>query len=107
MIIKVFTTHLDQNLTVKMIKIKIKKTQQNNYIDAKPPNAFDYLKSLCQEAKDLIDEIKDADIDIGKYNLVSIGSNREKFNFNIFRMPLDFLSAIYNREISLKEAEFS
>ena len=28
-------------------------------------------------------------------------------NFNIFRMPLNFLSAIYNREISLKEAEIS
>ena len=28
-----------------------------------------------------------------------------KFNFNIFKMPLNFLSAIYNGEITLKEAE--
>ena len=54
-----------------------------------------------------MDEIEDADDDIDKYKLVFIGSNREKFNFNIFRMPVSFLSAIYNGEISLKEAEFS
>ena len=54
-----------------------------------------------------MDEIEDADDDIDKYKLVFIGSNREKFNFNIFRMPVSFLSAIYNGEISLKEAEIS
>ena len=54
----------------------------------------------------MINEIKDADDDIDKYKIVFIGSNREKFNFNIFRMPLNFLLAIYNDEISLKEAEF-
>ena len=48
MIIKVFTTHLDHNLIVKMIKM-IKK-QQNDNIDTKPLNVFDYLKSLSQEA---------------------------------------------------------
>ena len=55
----------------------------------------------------MIDEINDADNDIDKYNLVFTDSDREKFNFNIFRIPLDFLSAIFNGEISLKEAEFS
>ena len=30
-----------------------------------------------------------------------------KENFNTFRKPLNFISAIYNGEISLKEAEFS
>ena len=30
----------------------------------------------------------------------------EKFNFNIFRKPLNFLSTVYNGEITLKEAEF-
>ena len=30
----------------------------------------------------------------------------EKFNFNTFNMPLNFLSDIYNGKISLKEAEF-
>ena len=106
MIMKVFTTHLDHNLIVSMIKMRIIKKQQNSNIDTKPLNVFDYLKSLRQEAKDLIDEIKDADDDIDIYKLAFIGSNRLKFNFNIFRMSLNFLSAIYNGEISLKEAEF-
>ena len=48
MIMKVFTTHLDQNLMIKMINIK---KQQNNHIDTKPPNPFNYSKSLSQEAK--------------------------------------------------------
>ena len=47
--------------------MRIKK-QQNNNIDTKPLNVFDYLKSLSQEAKDLMDEIEDEndDIDDGK-----------------------------------------
>ena len=40
-------------------------------------------------------------------NFIFIGSNKEKFSFNIFRKPLNFISAIYNGEISLKEAEFN
>ena len=54
-----------------------------------------------------MDEIEDADDDIDDGKLLFIGNNREKINFNIFRKPLNFLSAIYNGEISLKEAEFS
>ena len=83
------------------------KKQQTNNIDTKPPNIVNYLKSLSQEAKDLMDEIEDADDDIDDGKLLFIGNNREKINFNIFRKPLNFLSAIYNGEISLKEAEFS
>ena len=52
-----------------------------------------------------MDEIEDADKDIDICKLVFIGSNKEKFSFNIFRMPLNFLSAIYNGEITLKEAQ--
>ena len=65
----------------------------------------DYLKSLSEEAKDLMDEMKDTDDEIDKYKFVFIGNNREKFNFNTSRMPLNFLSDISNGEISLKEAE--
>ena len=54
-----------------------------------------------------MDEIKDAGNDIDNNKVLFIGSNKEKFNFNIFRMALNFLSAIYNGEISLKEAEIS
>ena len=83
--------------------IKIKKQQTNN-IDTKPQNVFDYLK--IQEAKDLMDEIEEVNHDINIYMLVFIGSNKEKSNFNTFRMPLNFLSAIYNGGISLKEKFF-
>ena len=62
-------------------KYKIK--EQNNNIDTKPSNVFNYLKSLSPEAKAFMDEIKDSndDIDNGKFlfigrvikkNLISI-----------------------------------
>ena len=53
-----------------------------------------------------MDEIEDAndDIDYGKF--LFTGSNKEKFDFNIFRMTLNFISDIYNGNVSLKEAEF-
>ena len=75
-IMKVFITHLDQNLMIKMINIK-QKTKKNN-IDRKPRNVFDYFKSLSQETKDLIDEIKDADDDTDNKKLLFIGSNKTK-----------------------------
>ena len=53
----------------------------------------------------MIDEIEDADDDIDDGKLLFIGSNKEKFNFNTFNKPLNFISAIYNGEISLKEPE--
>ena len=54
------------------------KKQQTNNIDTKPPNSFDYLKSLSQEAIELMDEIEDDD-DIDIYKFAFIDSNREKF----------------------------
>ena len=54
----------------------------------------------------MIDEREDANDDIHDGKLLFIGNNKEKFNVNNFRMPLNFLSAIYNGEISLKETEF-
>ena len=68
---------------------------------------FNYLKSLSQEAKDLMDEIEDADDDIDDSKLLFTGSNKENFNFNTFKNSLNFISAIYNGKMSLKEAEFS
>ena len=53
-----------------------------------------------------MDKIEEVNDDIDIYNLAFIGSNQEKFNFNTFRMLLDFLSAISNGAISLREAEF-
>ena len=82
------------------------KKQQTNNIDTKPSNVFNYLKSLSQEANDLMDEIEELNNDIDIHKLLFIGSNKEKFNFNTFMMPLNFLSDIYNGKISLKEAEF-
>ena len=63
---------------------KYKRNQQNNNIDTKPPNTSNCLKGLSQEAKDLTDEIEDADNDIDDGKLLFIGSNKEKFNFNTF-----------------------
>ena len=83
--------------------INIKETQNNDNIETKPPNVFNYFESLSQEADDLMDEIEETNDHIDIYMLVFIGSNKKKFNFNTFRMPLNFLSAIYG-EISLKEA---
>ena len=37
---------------------------KNNKIDTKPPNVFEYLKSLSQETKDLMDEIEETNDDI-------------------------------------------
>ena len=76
MIMKVFTTHLNQNLMMKMINNKIK-NQQNNDIGTKPPNVFNYLKSLSPEAKDLMDEIEDDDDDIDINKVAFIGIDRK------------------------------
>ena len=101
---KVFTAHLNQNLMIKMINIK---KQQNDNINTKPPNVFNYLKILSQKAEHLRDEIEDADDDVNDGKLLFIGINKEKCNFNTFRKPLNFISAIYNGKISLKEAEIA
>ena len=53
-----------------------------------------------------MDGLEKVNDDIDIYKLVFIGSNKEKFNFNTFNIPLNFLSAIYNSNVSLKEAEF-
>ena len=81
------------------------KKQQNNKIDTKPPNVSDYLKSLSQEAKDLMDEIEETNDDIDYNKLFFVGSNKEKFNFNIFGTLLNFLLDIFNGKITLKRAE--
>ena len=83
-----------------------RKTQEKNIIDTKQLNVFDYLKSLSQEAEDLMEEIKDAVKDIDIYKLVFIGSNKEKFDFNHFEMPLNSLLKIYNGQITLKRQKF-
>ena len=53
------------------------KKQQTNNIDTKPPNVFNYLKSLSPEAKDLMDEIEDDDDDIDINKVAFIGIDRK------------------------------
>ena len=53
-----------------------------------------------------MDEIEEAKDGIDYNKLLFIGSNREKFNVNTCKIPLNFLSAIHNGNISLKEAKF-
>ena len=83
------------------------KKQQTNNIDTKPPNIFNYLKSLSQEAKDLMDEIEGANDDIDYNKLLFIRSSKEKFNFNIFSMPLNLLLDIFNGKITLTKTEIN
>ena len=84
-----------------------KQQQQNNKIDTKSPNVFNNWNSLREEAKDLIDEIEDANDYNDDGKLLFIGNKKDKFNFNTFKKPLNFLSALYNGEISLKKAEIN
>ena len=48
---------------------------------------IDYLKSLSQEARDLMDEIEDANDDIDGGIFSFTGSNKERFKFNTFNKP--------------------
>ena len=89
-----------------MIKIRTKK-QSNINIDLKLPNVFNWLKTLSQEAKDVIDIIEDADNDIDNNKLPFIGSNKEKINFNIFIMPLNLLLDFFNGKITLTKTEIN
>ena len=72
-----------------------------------PPSVSNYLKSLSQEAKDLMDEIDDANDDTYYNKLLFIGSNKVKFDFNIFSTPSNFLLDIFNGKITLKKAEIN
>ena len=51
--------------------------------------------------------MEDANNDIGYKKLFFIGSNKEKFNFNISRTPLNFLLDICNGKITLKKEEIN
>ena len=50
---------------------------------------------------------QNADDDINNNKLLFVGSNKEKYNFNIFSMPLNFLLDIFNGKITLKKAEIN
>ena len=52
-------------------------------------------------------QIEDANNDIEYNKLFFIGSNKEKFNFNIFSTPLNFLLDIFNGKITLRKAEIN
>ena len=77
------------------------KKQQN--LGSIPLIVWNYLKSLSQEGKDLIDEIEDANNDIDYNKRFFIGSNKEKFNCNTFSTQLNFLLDIFNDKITLKK----
>ena len=111
---KIFNKGLDKNDQKEGLFKRLKnienakkiQQQQNNNKNTKSPNVFNSLKSLSEEAKELTDEIEDANDNIDDGKLLFICSNKERFNFNTFNKPSNFISAIYNGEISLKEAEF-
>ena len=75
---KIFNKGLDKNdqkegLFKKLKNIQNAKKNNNINIDTKSPNIFNYLKGLYQEAKDLMDEIGDANDDIDDGKLLFIG----------------------------------
>ena len=85
----------------------MKKPKKQQNICSIPLIISNYLKSLSQEAKDLMDEIDDANDDTYYNKLLFIGSNKEKFDFNIFSTPSNFLLDIFNAKITLKKAEIN
>ena len=87
--------------------MRIKKQQQNNSIHSKPPNFYDYLKNLSQEAKDMVDEIEETKDDIDCNKLLFIDRNKEKLNFNTFSLPLNLILGIFNGKITFKKAEIN
>ena len=54
-----------------------------------------------------MDEVEDAGDGIENNKLLFIGSNKEKFNFNIFCTPLNFLLDIFKGIITLKKAKIN
>ena len=72
-----------------------------------PLSVSNYLRSLSQEAKDLMNEIDDANDDIYYNKLLFIGGNKDKFDFHIFSTPSNFLLDIFNGKITLKKAEIN
>ena len=72
-----------------------------------PLIVYNYLESLSQEARDLMDEIEEGNGGIDYNKLLFIGSNKGKFNFNIFSRPLNFLLNIFNGKIIFKKAEIN
>ena len=61
------------------------KKQQNKDIGSKPLNAFNYLKSLSQQAKDLMDETEKANKDIDYNKLLFTVSNRRNLTLKLIR----------------------
>ena len=102
---KIFNKTMDKDDKKEELFKRLRNIENAQNINTKLRNVFNYLKSLSQKAKDLIDEIEDANDDIDDGKLLFIGSNKERFNFNTFNKPLNFISAIYNSEILLKEAD--
>ena len=85
----------------------MKKPKKQQNICSIPLIISNYLKSLSQEAKDLMDEIEGANDDIDYNKLPFIRSSKEKFNFNIFSMPLNLLLDIFNGKITLTKTEIN
>ena len=54
----------------------------------------------------MIGETEDEDNDTDDNKLLFTGSNKKKIDFNTFKMPLHFLSDIYNVKTSLKRENF-
>ena len=81
---KIFNKTMDKDDKKEELFKRLKNIENAQNINTKLRNVFNYSKSLSQKAKDLIDEIEDANDDIDDGKLLFIGSNKERFNFNTF-----------------------
>ena len=64
-----------------------------------------FFSGLSPDAKQLLKEIKEEEIDIDPKKLVCTKSDGKMFNFNTFKTSFKFASIIYNGKITLEEAK--
>ena len=80
---------------------------KNVKTDSKSSKIIRFFNGLNSEAKELLDELKEEKNSINSKRLVCVKSDGTIFNFNVFKISLDFASDIYDDKISLKEAKNS
>ena len=71
---------------------------------SKTLKAIDEISKKNNEANKLLPKFKKTDRIFDKAELVSTRTDRAKYDFNRFALPLKFIEKIHNYEITLDEA---
>ena len=97
----------DRNLT-KLQAIKDQGEKQlkklKNINESKTLKTIDEIRRKNNEANKLVPKFKKIDRTLDKVELVSTKTDRTKYDFNRFALPLKFIEKSYNYEITLNEA---